>query len=1106
MKSKTQIFHASSGSRRKIINAFIHVFALIFSIISIVFLYSLFSSPKLEGYKLSSKQVQVRQADTIDEQSSLAISIEHQDSSNPVIVGFYVNYDDSSYASLKRNLDRIDWLAPEWINLGTDAVGFYPDEKVFSLLSERQKKLPVLPLVQNYSNQVWNTQVLEEWLKSAERREKLVDSLLKVTEDNHFAGVVIDFEEVPSHLQGVLQDFMKSLSEKFHSKNLLVAQAVPFDNPDWDYRAYAERSDYLMLMAYDEHWSVSKPGPIASQQWFEKVLSKRLAELDPHKTIICIGNYGYDWSNRSREAKELSFQEAVLSARDSEAEIKFDSATMNPFFEFEEEDGSYHRVWFLDAVTAFNQTQKALAYKPFGFALWRLGSEDPSIWEVFGVNKTLKPDLEGMKRINYGYDIDFEGTGEILQVVAYPEEGRRNLKLNDKGEIINESYVKIPSGYVIKRTGDRPGLVALTFDDGPDPVWTPKILDILKAENVKATFFIVGANGEANPDLVRRIVEEGHDIGNHSFTHPNLGETPAKVVDLELNATQRLIQSLTGRGTILFRPPYFGDAEPQTSTEVEPIVEADRLGYITIGLHIDPADWKMPGADVIATRTIDAIMNPSEEEEKRGQVVLLHDSGGDRSQTVEALPKIIETLRSKGYQFVTVSELAGIPRDKALPPVAAEEKIVTDVDKIAFSGLWMIEKAVKYIFLLGISLGLLRFLILLSLSFSSKLIKRDLKKSVQPFVSVIVPAFNESKVISKNLKSLLKSDYPAFEIIVVDDGSTDDTFDVVRSQFQDEKRLSVYRIENSGKAEALNFGIKRAKGDILITLDADTIFMPNTIKELVKYFADERVGAVAGNAKIGNRLNLITNWQAIEYIASQNLERRALQVINAITVVPGAVGAWRRSALEQAGYFQSDTLAEDQDLTIRIRMLGYRIVYADKAIAYTEAPDTVRGLIRQRYRWAFGTLQCMWKHRKAFLNPKFGTLGLLAMPNTWIFQMMFPLVAPLMELAFLVSLIQCAFQFFAHSNEFSLSAFSTVAFYYGLFLLVDALSGLPAFLFEPSERKGLFLYFLTQRFGYRQLGYFVILKSIRSALEGVRVGWNKVERKATVLEIYESAS
>lgn len=1107
MKGQKPIFYTANSKRWKRIRLAGIAGAVTVTFFIVVFIVSLFIKPVLPSFNLRPNPIIAQgQSEHAPAAADLPIPANaiSTNPGHPVTIGFYVNWDDTSYASLKSNINKIDWLAPEWIRLqtGDNPLVLDFDPKVLDLIAEKKPSMPILPLVQNYKDEVWNSQILAEQLATKESRQKMIDALVKTVEDHNFSGLTIDLEEVPTNSQANLFEFMKLLSQELHARNRKIAQAVPFDNPDWNYKAYADFSDYLMLMAYDEHWAAGAPGAIASQKWFDSTLAKRMKELAPNKTIVCIGNYGYDWSNKEKEAKEISFQETVLAARDSEAKINFDTNSRNPNFSFDEDDGSHHTVWFLDAVTAFNEIKTAEKYQPFGFALWRLGAEDPSLWQIFGSSETTNPNLESLKSIKYGYDVDFEGTGEILQVTAEPKVGSRVFNFDENGLIEGETYTAIPSGYVIQRSGDHPGMVALTFDDGPDPVWTPKILDVLKRENVPASFFIVGSNGQENPDLVKRIVSEGHDIGNHSFTHANLGEVPQGVTEIELNATQRLIQSLTGRGTTLFRAPYFGDAEPQTADEVEPIVEAKNLGYIAVGLHIDPDDWQQPGADVIYRRVIDGITNQSSDEDVRGQIVLLHDAGGDRSQTFEALPHIIETLRDKGYKFVTVSQLAGIPQEKTMPFVVSNDATLTKADSVAFSMFWLFDRSMKWLFALGIILSLSRLFIISLLALRTRFVKdkTEFEDGFNPFVSIIIPAFNEEKVICQTIKSLLASTYENFEILVVDDGSVDNTSKVVRENFAHERHVKLFTLTNGGKARALSFGLKKAKGEIIVGLDADTIFAPSTIGELAKYFADKKVGAVAGNAKVGNRLNTVTKWQALEYITSQNLDRRAFASLNAITVVPGAVGAWRREALEKAGGFDSNTLAEDQDLTLRVRMLGYKIAYSEKAFAWTEAPDTLKGLTKQRFRWSFGTLQCMWKHRRALLNPKYGWLGFAAMPNVWIFQILFPLVSPLMDLMFVWTILNYVVQRLEHPNEFLAGHFGEIAFYYILFLVVDLIAAAIGFAFERKENWKLLVWLPLQRFGYRQLMYLVMLRSVKTAIKGAVVGWNKLERKGTVAE------
>ncbi len=1034
--------------------------------------------------------------------------------SKPVAVGFYVNWDYSAFTSLKQNLDHLDWVVPEWIRLSGDdsaPLSLDIDDKAIRLMQEQRPDMPILPLVQNYKNEQWNSDILVKSVSTETQRQKLIKALLDTVAQNHFGGLTIDIEEVPAASQTNLFLFVEELHRQLHDRGLILAQAVPFDNPDWNYRAYANITDYLMLMAYDQHWSTGDAGPVAANDWFDSILKKRMKELSPSKTIVCVGNYGYNWTDNGTEADTVTFQEALLAAReslDSPRDIKFDPASENPYFKYDEDDGTSHTVWFLDAVTAYDQIKRAEGYNVAGIALWRLGSEDPSLWEVWGSQPTGGT-IADLETIKYGYDVDFDGNGEILQVKTVPQDGFRELT-TENAAITGETYEQIPTSYTIQRTGDKPGKIVLTFDDGPDPVWTPKILDVLKQENVKAAFFVVGENGQANPTLLKRIVDEGHEIGSHSFTHPNLGEVPDRVTDLELNATQRLIESVTGRSTRLFRAPYFGDAEPRTPDEVGPTVIAQNLGYISVGLHLDPDDWKLTNDDG-TPHTADQMINDVLDQvqitdpEERGSVILMHDSGGDRSATVEALPKLIDALRARGYEFTTVSDLAGISCDQAMPIVQEDQSFYARTDSYIFYGMAIGGWLMRWLFLIGIVLGIGRMAVIGILALAQYLRSRRRERihfgeSFEPLVSVVVPAYNEERVICRTIESLLQSDYPKLEIIIVDDGSADETYAVAASEFADVDIVSVYTKPNGGKAEALNFGWQKARGDIIIALDADTVFTSQTVSALAHRFADERVGAIAGNAKVGNRVNVVTKWQALEYVTSQNFDRRAFSSLNCITVVPGAVGAWRRSVIEEIGGFSSDTLAEDQDLTIEVRKRHYRIGYEEAAIGYTEAPDTLRNLAKQRFRWSFGTLQCTWKHKNALLNPRYGTLGFVAMPNVWIFQVFFPLISPLMDLMFVWTLAAALMGYLEHTKEYAHTPtnLNEVVFYYALFLAVDWLGAFLAFLMEKGEQKKLLGWLLIQRFGYRQVMYWVMVKSVYSAIRGAIVGWGKLERKATV--------
>ena len=386
-----------------------------------------------------------------------------------------------------------------------------------------------------------------------------------------------------------------------------------------------------------------------------------------------------------------------------------------------------------------------------------------------------------------------------------------------------------------------------------------------------------------------------------------------------------------------------------------------------------------------------------------------------------ALPKIIDTMREKGFDFVTVSELAKWTRDEAMPPVPAEEATPFVNRYVFFTFSWL-QDSLVWMFVLAIALGFGRLAALCGLALIGRVRenRREVPSDQESLsVTVLIPAFNEERVIGESIRGILASTHQNLNVIVIDDGSADGTSEAVRTGFFDEPRVKLITAQNGGKARAVNIGLARATGDIVVVLDADTQFEPSTISRLVRWFADPKIGAVAGNAKVGNRINMLTRWQALEYITAQNLERRALAALGCITVVPGAVGAWRREIIVQLGGFPADTLAEDQDLTIQIQREGEKVIFDSSAVAWTEAPDTIAGLAKQRFRWAFGTLQCMWKHRRMNLNPRYGALGLVALPQVWLFQIALALISPLVDLALVVQLVRSLTDYLQHGEQYN---------------------------------------------------------------------------------------
>ncbi|MET8418726.1 bifunctional polysaccharide deacetylase/glycosyltransferase family 2 protein [Streptomyces sp. NPDC005098] len=617
--------------------------------------------------------------------------------------------------------------------------------------------------------------------------------------------------------------------------------------------------------------------------------------------------------------------------------------------------------------------------------------------------------------------------------------------------------------------------IVLTFDDGPDPLWTPRVLDALKKYDAHGVFFVTGTMASRYPGLVQRIVDEGHEVGLHTFNHPDLSYQSHSRIDWELSQSQLVLAGAAGIRTSLFRPPYssFADAMDNKSWPVTQYVGT--RGYLTVVNNTDSEDWKRPG--------VPAIIEQATPKGGKGAVILMHDSGGDRSQTVAALGEFLPQMQQRGYTFTNLTTALGAP--SAHTPVSGfalwkGKAFVVTVDLSEK----LTDVLVAGLAVIGV-LVLVRFGLMLLLSFlhSRKVRRRDFSwgPAFRRSVSVLVPAFNERECIANTVRSLVASEHP-IEIIVIDDGSTDGTADIVEAMRLPNVR--VIRQRNAGKPAALNNGIAHARHDIVVMMDGDTVFEPATVRELVQPFADPKVGAVAGNAKVGNRDSLIGAWQHIEYVMGFNLDRRMYDMLRCMPTIPGAVGAFRRDALDRIGGMSEDTLAEDTDVTMALHRDGWQVVYAENARAWTEAPETVQQLWSQRYRWSYGTMQAIWKHRRAVVergpSGRFGRVGL---PFVALFMVVAPLLAPLIDVFLLYGLV------FGPTEK-------TIGAWLGV-LAVQAVCAAYAFRLD-RERMTHLISLPLQQILYRQLMYVVLLQSWITALTGGRLRWQKLRRTGVV--------
>jgi cellulose synthase/poly-beta-1,6-N-acetylglucosamine synthase-like glycosyltransferase/peptidoglycan/xylan/chitin deacetylase (PgdA/CDA1 family) len=618
--------------------------------------------------------------------------------------------------------------------------------------------------------------------------------------------------------------------------------------------------------------------------------------------------------------------------------------------------------------------------------------------------------------------------------------------------------------------------VALTFDDGPDPAWTPKIRQILAKYHVPGTFFVVGSQVSRHPGEVRELVAAGNELGVHTFTHPNMAQVPAWRRSLEYSQTQLAIAAATGQKTALLRLPYSSENNAIDDDTWSVMRQAGQLGYVLVDSDTDSADWSRPGVNkIIANATPRG---------GHGAAILMHDAGGDRSETVAALDRLIPELKADGYTFTTVSQAlrtahagAGATTVTAAPGEKWRGDAVSGTIRFADRLLGVLGVLILVAGVLMLARTALMLLLARRRARAHEHARTGWPAVTQP-VTVVVPAYNESANIAAAVTSIAGADHPGIEVVVVDDGSTDGTASIVDDLAL--RNVQVIRIPNGGKANALNVGIATARHDLIVTVDGDTVFEPASVRALVQPFADPRVGAVAGNVKVTNRRSLIGLWQHVEYVIGFNLERRLYEVVGCIPTVPGAIGAYRRQALRDAGGVTDRTLAEDTDLTMAITRAGWRVAYEPAAVAHTEAPSTLNQLWRQRFRWSYGTMQAMWAHRHAVVERgRSGRFGRVGLPLLALFGIVLPLLAPLIDVLTIYGV------FFADWRRAVLA--------WGAMLLIQMVTALLAL---RLDRESLWaaLAVPLQQFVFRQLTYLLLVKSFVTALTGARMRWQRIHR------------
>jgi cellulose synthase/poly-beta-1,6-N-acetylglucosamine synthase-like glycosyltransferase/peptidoglycan/xylan/chitin deacetylase (PgdA/CDA1 family)/spore germination protein YaaH len=1158
-----QIFFDPQRKRWKRLRRILDVSAVIFTLVLIVFIFNVLRHQQLpelllatprHNYKALPERAQVKGPRPARRKTDRKPSEIPFNTGEGLRAAYYVPYDPASYSSFKEHVRQIDLLFPEWLHIdapqgtllamSSDNHHEYaviegntvhdPDEsnKIKRVIQATKEDTEIFPHLNNFNpnTQSWDPEiagVLGDYTKSALLRQQILRFFATFPA---YRGLSLDIENLPDEASPAYMSFLQALYADLHARNLRLYVNTQVLTTDDDFRQIAANSDGVILMNYDEHQIESQPGPIASQEWFVNNLRRVLQVVPKEKLICAVGSYGYDWimsipapSKSKRAPKhppnlvlhtdDLHVSEVWERASDADADLELDYDTLNPHFEYIDEDlNQRHVVWFLDGVSMLNELRAARAMGLQTFALWRLGEEDSSLWSIW--DKPSSPDsLQALGAVQPGHDVDEDGDGDIIRVTGLPQAGKRTIQVESeepdprKKLIIDEHMDVYPRTYTIEQYGYHPNEVALSFDDGPDPKWTPKILDILRDKNVKGTFMLIGAEAVKYVGVMKRIVREGHEIGNHTWTHPDISEISNRQLDIELKATERLFASKLGIQPLYFRPPFDIDEEPDTDDQAAPVERIQQAGFTIVGNKLDTDDWnehprKSP-AEITET-ILSQLEMMKTKPQFRGSIILLHDGGGDRSATVAALPVLIDALRAHGYTIVPVSALMGKTTADVMPKLTFRQYLRALPDSIAFSSMAVIGEFIVFIFFVGDVLMGGRLILIGIFAVIDRLRRPHAQASpgFNPRVAVLIPAYNEEKVIVRTIRSVLNSDYANLRVIVIDDGSSDRTAEVAQLAYTAQiatGHVQILTKPNGGKAAALNFALDRLTEEFYVGIDADTVIAPDAISKLIPHFEDPLVGAVAGNAKVGNRVNLWTRWQALEYITSQNFERRALDLFNVVVVVPGAIGAWRTGPVKAVGGYPINTVAEDADLTMALLEQQLKVVYEDRALAFTEAPIDVNGLMRQRFRWSFGILQAVWKHRLAFIRNK--AMGLFALPNILIFQMLLPLVSPFIDLMFVWGIINHFMDRHFHPESASSADLNKLLIFFIGFLVIDFVTSSIAFSLERRHpaNKGdgwLLWHIWLQRFAYRQVFSIVLFKTVKRAIDGKPFNWDKLERTA----------
>ncbi|MFS4581370.1 glycosyltransferase [Phaeobacter sp. C3_T13_0] len=984
--------------------------------------------------------------------------------------------------SVQRTCDTINVFVPEWLIISENGIDWLQSGNQdfgtpYVVRTNPFGDHPIQPLMHVQANAL-DGRASKHWSKAAALAVR-----------HGWSGLCFDLRRLETqNLQKALTQ-LGDVKDDFIAKGLESCAVIAPDQIE-ALPSGTELPDRVILPAVQNSYRLSiyeeSPAPL---DWFQTVLERARDAIPSEKLVIGLAAGGVHWTTGASTPEFISYADAMSQADQYGAFAGYAPGKGHGLISYMDDNGERNMIWYLDAVSHYSQLLSIAESGIDGVAIWGLGQEDPSIWPLLTKPDILSDDaFDTLREIDLGSFVSYRGTGAFLRFDQTEVLGRRHVTRDAETLMVTDAVTDpLPTPVIAERYGALPDKsILLTFDDGPAQGHTQEILDILNHANVPATFFMVGNQMFEQKNVVDALARSEFDFGLHTFSHPQLDKTSPARVQVELALQSRIFSWLTDRTPVVFRAPYMrgpGPLEGDLARRLKTIIDQR---YHLLGADIVPPDWRSLSPKQLVNYTTDAL-------DGSGQVLLLHDGGGKRSNTIEALRLLVPELKARGYQFLTLDQaMAGFGTPYETRQVTSLEPF----EALAFTGVGNSATWVAFLVPFAVLLGVVRALVLFVMAIRSRRADRaDLRHRTGDFsapVTVVIPAYNEEKGILKTIYSVLDSDYQNLSVLVVDDGSTDATYELVTKTYRHNPNVQILRQPNGGKWKAANLAFAHVTTDYVVAIDADTIVAPDAIRRLMQPLRDPKVGAVAGKIMVGNSDNLLTKLEKLEYTVAQNIDRRAYETINAIMVVPGAFGAWRTEAVRQCGYYSSQTLAEDTDLTISLLERGYEVRAAERAYAYTEAPASVGTLMKQRMRWSIGILQSAWKHRSTIR--KGHAIGLVGLTDLVVFGVIMPLLGPIIDLLLVLMLVRFVSSFDGTTfDAFTVRDYAVLAIFLALPLLEMIMADY-AVRSEPSTPRAMVFLLLLNRLIYRQLLIINVYRSLWRILTGRLTGWHKLRR------------